>query len=102
MMLTLRGFHRGQAVSFLVGHGGSCHAAVIGLGTLQGLTFVTLVLVNLGRLFILGVDGLVPRWLLPDRASRTRGGPARRARVLTAERLTASTALSRLHRLLHQ
>src|SRR5262245_31532037 len=102
MVLMLRRFHRGRAVSVI---GRSRHGAVIDLGTVQGLTFVTSGFVRLGRLLILGVRGVVAHRLLSDRTWRARrcttSGAGCFVGVLTAERLTAA-ALGRMHGLLHQ
>ena len=42
------------------GCGWSCHGAITSLGALQGFTFIALGFLGLGRLFIFGVDGVVP------------------------------------------
>lgn len=62
MVLMLRRFHPGRTriMPSFTGCGGSCHGAITSLGALQGFTFIALGFLGLGRLFIFGVDGVVP------------------------------------------
>jgi len=81
----------------------SCHRAVIGFGTVQRFTLLPLGFVRLGRLFVLGVNGVVAHRRWRGCLRRTRGATARcPADILTAEGLAAFAALSSLQRLLDE
>lgn len=102
MLLMLRRFHRGRAM-LVIGCRRSCHRAVIGFGTVQRFTLLPLGFVRLGRLFVLGVNGVVAHRRWRGCLRRTRGATARcPADILTAEGLAAFAALSSLQRLLDE
>jgi hypothetical protein len=85
VLLMLGRLHRGWTVPTVLRRSG--HGALV--GALQGLAFIALWFLSVGRLFIFRADGVVAWGLRPDCARRTRACTTCRA-CGTRGALTAS------------